>query len=128
MRELRRLFAEEAVVIVADLSLGPQCLLPPLLQGPGYQPVLRVDGSVASFGVLGLILCPLQPLFPVLVQAGAVPLDIFHGPTTQLQGSRFQGEEYLLLYEVVDRRGLQAEARLFGPLVEVPDATGVTDE
>jgi hypothetical protein len=25
--------------------------------------------------------------------------------------------------EIVDRRGLEAEARLFGPLVEVPDAT-----
>jgi hypothetical protein len=59
----------------------------------------------------------------IVVDQGAVPLDIFHGPTAQLQGSRFQSEEHLLLYEVVDHRGLQAEARLFGPLMEVPDAT-----
>ena len=123
VRELRRLFAEEPVVIVADLPLGPQRLLPPLLQGSGHQAVLRVDGPVAPFGVLGLVPGPLQPLFPVLVQAGAVPLDVLHGPTAQLQRGGFQGAKDLLRHQVVDHRGLEAEARLFGPLVEMPDAT-----
>ena len=121
--ELRRLFPEEPVVIVADLPLGPQRLLPPLLQGAGHEAVLRVDGPVAPFGVLGLVPGPLQPLFPVLVQAGAVPLDVLQGPAAQLQRGGFQGAKDLLRHEVVDRRGLEAEARLFGPLVEVPDAT-----
>ena len=120
-RKLRRLFAEEPVVIVADLSLGPQCLLPPLLQGSGDEAVLRVDGPIPPFGVLGLVPRPLQPLFPVLVQSGTVPLDVLQGPAAQLQRGGFQGAKDLLRHEFVDHRGLEAEARLFGPLVEVSD-------
>jgi hypothetical protein len=51
--------AEETVVIVADPSLGPQYLLPPLFQGPGHETVLWVDGPVASLGVLGIVSSPL---------------------------------------------------------------------
>ena len=120
--KLRRLFAEESVVIVADLPLGPQRLLPALLQGAGHEAVLRIDGPVAPFGVLGLVPSPLQPLFPVLVQAGAVPLDVLQRPTAQLQRGRFQGAKDLLRHEFVNRRGLEAETLLFGPRVEMSDA------
>ena len=94
--ELRRLFAEEAVVIVADLTLGPQRLLPPLLQGSGHEAILRVDGPVAPFGVFGFVPGSFQPLFPVLVQAGPFPLDVLQCPATQLQRGGFQGAKNLL--------------------------------
>jgi hypothetical protein len=117
--KLRRLFAKEAIVIVADLTLRPQRLLPALLQGPGHELVLRVDGPVATFGVVGLVAGALQPLFPVLVQAGAVPLDVLQRPTAQLQRGRFQRVKDLVPHEIVNHRGLEAETRLLGRFIEM---------
>jgi len=49
--------------------------------------------------------------------------SILQGPTTQLQGRGLQGAKNLLRHQIVDRRGLEAKAHLFRPLMEVPDAT-----
>jgi hypothetical protein len=54
------------------------------------------------FGILGLVPGPLQPLPPVVVQAGTVWPDVFEGPTAQLQrgglqGNRMVGEGILSL-------------------------------
>ncbi len=56
----------------------------------------------------------------MIVQAGAVPLDILQFPTAHFQRGGFQAAKDLLRDEIADHRGLEAEARLFGPLVEVP--------
>jgi hypothetical protein len=61
----RRLFPEKLIVIVTDLTLGPQRLLLPLLKGSGYQAVLRFGGPATSFGVLGLVPgCSVDVLLP----------------------------------------------------------------
>src|SRR5262249_722176 len=116
-REPRGLFAEEAVVIVPDLSLIAECLLPVLLQGSSDQAILRVNGPVAPLGILGLVPRAFQSLSPMLVEAGAVTLDVFHRPAAQLQGGGLEGAQDLLRHQVVDRRRLEAEAHLLGPLV-----------
>src|SRR5262249_36262299 len=111
--------AEEPIVIVADLPLGLQRLLPAPLQGPGHEAILRIDGPVAPFGVLGLVAGPLQPLPPVLVQAGAGPPGGLQGPTGPLQRGGLQGAKDLLSYQVVDRRGPEAEAGLLASHVQM---------
>ena len=59
----------------------------------------------------------------MLVQAGTIPLDVFHGLATQLQGGGFQRPKDLLLHQVVDHGPLEAETHLLSPLVEMSDAT-----
>ena len=120
--EPRWLFAEEPVVIVPHVMLGAQRLLPPLLQGACHEAVLRVDGPVTPFGIFGLVSGLLQSLFPVLVQAGSIPLERLHGLATQFQRGGFQGAKDLLGHEVVDDGGLESVTGLIRPFLEVPDA------
>ena len=95
-RELRRPLSKESIVIVPDLPLGPQRLLPALLQGAGNEAVLWINGSVTPFCVLRLEPSTLQPLPPVLAQAGQVPADVLDRPTTQFQRGRLQRTKDLL--------------------------------
>ena len=88
-------------------------------RGPG---IIGVDGPVTSFGVFGLVAGALEPLFPMLVQSGSLPSDILQGPTAQFQRGGFQGTKDLLRHQVVDHRGFETEAHLFGRLMEISDA------
>src|SRR3954454_2010653 len=52
----------------------------------------------------GVVSRALPPLAPMLLEAGTVPLDVFHSPAAQFQGGGLEGAKDLLLHQVVDRR------------------------
>ena len=64
----------------------------------------------------------LQPLSPVLVQAGSISLDRLHGLATQLQGGWLQGVQELLRHQLIDDGGLEPVTGLFRPFLAMPDA------
>ena len=118
MRELRWLFTEESIIIVPDLPIGPQRLLPPLLQRTGHEAILRIDSSVrrsASSASTEHAPAAVSSACP----GGRGPAGCPPGPTAQLHRSGFQGEKELLHNEVIDRCSLKAETGLLGLHVEM---------
>jgi len=70
---LRWPLAKESIIIVPDLPLRAQRLLPALLHRAGHEAIRRIDGPVAPFGILRLEPSTLQPLSPVLAVARWLP-------------------------------------------------------
>ena len=98
-------FAAESVVALADLLLAAQRLLPPPLQRPDDQPVVRVGGSIAPLRQAGLVAGPFQLRLPVGVEAGPLPLDVLGRRQAQLDPGGRQGPQHLLADGRVQDRG-----------------------
>lgn len=110
----------ETIVLVAELPLLAQGLLPVLLQCRGDQPVLGIDRPIAAFGQPRVVAGPLQSLLPVRGQPLAVPLYVAASLEAQFQRGRFQGTEDLPGNQRVDDVRLQAVAGLLGGLDQMP--------
>src|ERR1700730_15057006 len=77
--QLGRRLLREAVILLLELPLLDEEFFPAPSESRRYQTVLRVNGLVATFSQLNLIVKPLAPLPPMLVKALTFFLDVLMG-------------------------------------------------
>jgi hypothetical protein len=80
----------KAFAIGDEPHLPGQGFLPVPLQRPRHQPVLRFGAGVAAARLIDLELRAFQTLTPLLLQSGALGLQIGGNRETGLQGRRLQ--------------------------------------
>src|SRR5215831_3824543 len=121
-RHLPGSLGQEPIVLLLQLALLPQGLLPPPLQFPGHQAILRVDGTIVPGGPVGLDLSAFQPLLPVLVQSLLLPLEIGQGLLVQLPPRRLDRPQHFGCHQGLERVARQTLADRLGPLDTSLDA------
>jgi hypothetical protein len=97
------LLLHESVVVLLQLPLCGEFLLPPLGQLSSDQPVLVFHQPVVASRPLGLIGGPLQALLPETVRLPAFALQVGGGLQGDRQGGRFKRLKDPLMHEGVHR-------------------------
>ena len=122
-----RLRLPEAGVFLLQPPDLLQRLLPPPLQRPLDQPVLRFGRLILPLDPGRLGAGPLQPLSPVLVQRRPLPHHIVGRGQAQLQGPGLQGGQHLVRDELIeDPAGQRMATRAAG--IGHPGPAGVAED
>src|SRR6266568_9254423 len=74
-------------ILALQLLHLPQLLIPVSFKAASYEPIVRIDGDIATTGQISLILRPLQPELPLPIQlAPRGPPDDRVSPGKQRDG------------------------------------------
>src|SRR6266568_6785984 len=80
-------------ILALQLLHLPQLLIPVSFQAASYEPIVRIDGDIATTGQISLILRPLQPELPLPIQllsAGLQMIECRQGNSEMGWLDRFQ--------------------------------------
>src|SRR6516162_2745600 len=95
-------------VLLLQVPLLFERLLPATFQFAAHQPVLRLTGPVLAGGPFGLVTGTLQTQLPVLDQRGAFALHLRHGGQAGLQRRWLDGRQDLAGHQVIQYPTRQA--------------------
>ncbi len=102
------------------ICAAPAEAAPTLLQLPGNQPILRVDGLVLALGTPGFVPRLFQPLLPQFMESLSFGLEIADGRQTQLQLGRFHHLQHQVSDQLLQRPARERLAPRSSPLRSVP--------
>ncbi len=98
---------QETLVVGYETRLLAEGRLPILLQRAGHRPVLGLDAGITAAGQVDLMLRPLQPLAPMLVERFALRFQIESRGQAGLDRRRLQRLQDQVRDLSIHRRGLQ---------------------
>ena len=87
-----------------------QALFPFRLEAARDEPILGLDGAIASLGALGFVARPFDGESPLFEGAVVIGLDPLGGAQRSLETSRLQGGKQSLRYRLVDLHAPDGQA------------------
>jgi hypothetical protein len=116
--------ALKTVVLFLDLLTLDKQFFPTFLQRGCDEAICGIDCLIATLRQVRIVVHPLEPLLPVLVQAPAFLFDVRMGLDAQFHCRRFERAQNLLSDQGIDRSRRQRGTTCFGGL-EIAAAASV---